>query len=277
MKLLPPRNSNYAAVVVLPRQSVKLPGLDNLVGFPIHGYQALSDLGEGKLYILFGAETQLSEEYCRMNNLHRHAHLNDDPSKTGYLEDNRRVKAIKLRGNRSDALLMPLDSLRYIKGVSIFDFDEGDTFDSIDGHEICRKYVLRQHQPGMKSDPASCRFDEKFLPRHFETDNYFRNSHRIPDQSEVVITQKLHGTSLRVGNIPVERKLRWWEKVARKFGVKVSTTTYELVAGSRNVLKDITDSRISDDIYVFETKKLEGRIPKGFILYGETSSGCHST
>jgi hypothetical protein len=83
---------------------------DNVVGTPIFGFQAIvgKDSKPGDLGIVFPAESQLSEEYCRVNNLFRHGDLNDDESAKGYLEDNRRVKAMKFRGHRSDCLFMPL-------------------------------------------------------------------------------------------------------------------------------------------------------------------------
>lgn len=116
VKLAVTGNENYAATVVRVRNWVSLPGLDNLVGVPFFGFQALTtraDLVGDGLYLLFTAETQLSEEYARYNNLHRHGNRNADQSKVGYLDDNRRVKALKLRGHRSSALLMPLESVLY--------------------------------------------------------------------------------------------------------------------------------------------------------------------
>ena len=47
---------------------------------------------------VFPAEVQLSGEYARFNNLHRHGNLNADQGQAGYLEDNRRVRALKFRG-----------------------------------------------------------------------------------------------------------------------------------------------------------------------------------
>ena len=64
----------------------------------------------GDLVLVFTAETQLSDEYTKANNLYRDTTLNADPEKKGYIEANRRVRAIKFRGHRSDALVMPVET-----------------------------------------------------------------------------------------------------------------------------------------------------------------------
>jgi len=273
----PPENESYAAVVVRINNVVQLNGLDNLVGAPLLGYQALisKQTDVTQLAVLFTAETQLSEEYARTNNLHRHGNLNDDPTVTGYLEDNRRVKAIKLRGHRSDALLMPLLSLAYT-GYNLTQLQAGDTFDKLNGHEICRKYVRRgrntQGSPRATID-NNTRVDKKYLPEHFDTANYFRSMHLLNDGDKIVITQKLHGTSIRIGHTLVARKLKWKERLAKKLGIKVQTTEYDYVYGSRKVIKDPNNPNQNHyygmDLWSNEGKKLEGLLPRGYVLYGE--------
>lgn len=274
MKLDRPVNENYAATVVRINNTIKLPGLDNLVGVPIFGYQALTgkDVILKGLYLFFPAEVQLSNGFAAENNLHRHSDLNIDPTQKGYLEDNRRVKAIKLRGNRSDGLLMPLSSLKYLD-INYNDLKEGDTFDHIGGEKVCEKYYIPVKHSGATVTRRTSRVDEIFIPRHFDTANYFRNHHLIPDLSQVVVTQKLHGTSIRVGNTWVKRKLKWYEKLAKKFGVKVQETEFAYVFGSRKVIKDPNNSD-QNDFYGFDLhsevgKSFEGLIPRGFVLYGE--------
>ena len=147
MKLEPPKNSNYAATIVRLREGVGLPGLDNLVGLQWAGYQALvskDGLRAGELGLMFPPEVQLSHEFASANNLYRHSNLNLDPGRTGYLEDNRRVRAIKLRGHRSDALFMPIESLQYVlqDPANVYELVEGDEFDRFQGTEICCKYVV---------------------------------------------------------------------------------------------------------------------------------------
>lgn len=276
----PPVNVNYAAVVVRIRALVPLAGLDNLVAAPLLGYQAIvsKDTQVGDFGILFVAETQLSEEYARLNNLHRHSNLNDDESAKGYLEDNRRVKAIKLRGHRSDALFMPLTSLLYLEDdknrLHLFEFKEGDAFDVLNGHEICRKYTRpTRGRMAAQQTAKESRVDKRFMPEHFDTENYFRNVDKLKFGELCYITQKLHGTSIRIGHTIVSRKLSWWEKLAKKVGVKVQETEYDYVYGSRKVIKDPNNPEQNHfygvDLWTMEGERLKGLLPKGFIVYGE--------
>lgn len=278
MKLDAPENPNYAAVVVEISHVTPLAGCDNVVGTPLMGFQAIvgKDTQAGDIGIVFPAETQLSEEYARLNNLHRHGNLNDDESKKGYLEDNRRVKALKFRGHRSDCLFMPLDSLAFT-GADVSSLKPGDTFDKLNGHDICRKYVVRRRGTSVRTEKNKgkvfSRVDDKFLPAHYETDNFFRNRDSIPGDRHVVVTQKLHGTSIRIGHTIVKRKLTFRDRIAARLGVRVQTTEFANVYGSRKVIKDANNPYANhfygSDIWTEAGKKLDSIVPENFIIYGE--------
>ncbi|WP_174377581.1 hypothetical protein [Nocardia thailandica] len=245
MALTTPKNANYAAVVVQLPAVNELAGCDNIAGAPLLGYQAIVDKtrAAGDLGVVFTAETQLSEEYARANNLHREPSLNADQAEKGYLERNRRVRAIKLRGHRSDALFMPLESLAYT-GYDVTKLRPGDTFDALDDHEICRKYERPVKGSGRVSAQAKAtkkfvRVDAKFLPEHYDTTRYWGNEHLIDPEARVVITQKLHGTSIRIGNTIAKRKPTWRDKLAAHWlKVPVAEYIYDTVYGSRRVIKD---------------------------------------
>lgn len=276
MKIETPKNKNYCAVIVrLPEARFTLEGLDNLEGVNIFGYQVLVSKGSpSTLGIFFPAETQLSDKYCYENNLYRHNNLNKLRDKAGYLEDNRRIKAVKFKGNMSSGLFMPLDSLKWTN-VNIDLLKEGDEFDSLSGNEICRKYEVysKTSKQQEKLDRGFVRTDKKYIPEHIDTENFFRNSHLINSEKRVVITQKLHGTSIRVGNTIVNRKLSIVEKVARFFGAKIQDTEYSYLYGSRKVIKDANNPYqkhfYDSDIWSLEGKKLDGILPKNYIVYGE--------
>lgn len=225
MKLQPPENANYAATVVAITRITPLENCDNVVGTPLLGFQAIvgNETAVGELGIVFTAETQLSEEFTRLNNLHRHGDLNDDESKKGYLEDNRRVKALKFRGHRSDCLFLYLDSLAYT-GADLDQLQPGDSFDKLNGHDICTKYVVKRSAMAHARthairDKVFKRVDEKLLPEHYETGNFFRNRDSISGSRHVVVTQKIHGTSIRIGRVPVLRKPTLLERILLRIGV----------------------------------------------------------
>lgn len=278
MKIQTPANENYAATVVSIKTITSLETCDNVVGTPIFGFQAIvgKDTEPGDLGIIFPAETQLSDEFCYENNLYRHGDKNKNEGAKGYIEDNRRVRAVKFRGHRSDCLFMPLTSLSYIKGLDIDDLKEGDTFDTLLDHEICRKYVVKLPRAQTQLEKNKLKFkrvDTKFMPEHYDSDNYWRNQHVIPEGKEIIVTQKLHGTSIRVGNTIVRRKISAFERFLKRIGIKVLETEFDYVFGSRKVIKDVNNPHQNHfygvDIYSEEGKKLEGVIPEGFILFGE--------
>lgn len=244
MKLAPPANINYSATVVRIPAIVELEKLDFLVGVPVLGHQALTTkegAAVGDLRIAFTAETALSDEYAKFNNLYRDPELNSLPGEKGYLEKNRRIRALKLKGHRSDALLMPLDSVQYCCDPRAL--QEGDTFDVIDGQEICRKYeipVKPQTRGATKVEKAFKRVDKKIFPEHLETDAYWRSKHILKPGREVIITQKLHGTSLRVGRVPCLRQKGRIERFLNRW-FPTADHTYDVVFGSRKVIKDVNN------------------------------------
>lgn len=278
MRLEAPINPNYAATIVRVRNRVTLAGLDNLVALPMLGYQALvsKDTEIDTLGVLFTAESQLSLEFASYNNLHRHGDLNRIETEAGYLEDTRRVKALKLRGHQSNALFMPLDSLAFT-GANLSDLNEGDTFDVLNGVPIVKKYYVKEPGTNRKVDRNAVkkfrRVDEKFLPEHYDTENYWRNADGIPADAPIVVTQKLHGTSIRIGHTIVKRKLSWRDRLAAKLGIKVALTEYDHVYGSRKVIKDPHDPdqkhHYGSDIWSEAGQKYDDLIPENFIVYGE--------
>ena len=278
MNLAKPKNDNYAGVVTSVKSIVALKGRDFIVALPLFGHQAIVQKGwePGDLGVFFPAEVQLSEEYARENNMYRHEHLNKDVTEKGYLEDNRRVKAIKLGGHRSNAIFMPLSSLEFAD-VHAHDLKEGDTFDTINGVEICRKYEVATKQPNNQAPKLrDDRVDAKLFPEHIDTGNYWRMEHTIEPDDYLYVTQKLHGTSIRIGRTLAKRKLSLRDRFGRFIGAQIQETEYANVYGSRRVIKnaDGPDSNkfnhfYETDIWSIKGKELDGLIPDGFLVYGE--------
>ena len=277
MKLKEPVNKNYAAAIVRIDHLNPLVNSDNLLGAPLLGMQAVvsKDTPIGTVGVVFVSGTQLSDEYTARNNLFRHKEFNEDKEQAGFIEDNRRVKALKLRGNRSDALFMPLSSLAYTK-VDLSEFNVGDSFEELNGFEICKKYeVKRKSVPNHEKNKHKVftRVDEKLFPRHYDTTQYDRVLDTFKPYTEIVVTQKLHGTLLRFSNIPVKRKLTLKEKLAKKLGVKVQAEEYAHVYGSNRVIKDANNENqqhfYGSDIWTEAGRKYDDMIPENFVVYGE--------
>lgn len=281
MKLAQPENPNYVAEIVEIKTLVELTNSDYLVGTPLVGFQAIvsKDTEVGTIGVVFTAETQLSEEYTKENNLYRHSELNKDKTKAGYIEDNRRVKAMKFRGNVSNALFMPLDSLKWT-GAKLEELKVGDRFDQLNNKPICKKYEKKVRVSRTEKNKVKVfkRVDEAFLPMHYDTEQYFRNKDNIAPNQEVVVTQKLHGTSIRIGNTVVKRKLGLVEKMLKRLGANIALTEFDTVFGSKRVIKDpknpnqqhyYESAEGDDDLWTDVGKRYADMVPQNFVVYGE--------
>lgn len=276
MKIDKPENSGYSATVVRLKAIVPLEGCDNVVGTPIFGYQAIvsTDYKVGDMGIVFLAETQLSEEFCAKNNLFRHSDLNDDKSQKGYIEDNRRVKAMKFRGHVSNCFFIPLSSLEWT-GINVNFLNEGDEFDVLNGREICRKYVIKRNTPRGQEKQVKkfSRVDSKHMPEHLDTLQFLKYLDTIDPNAQVTVTQKIHGTSIRIGHTMVLRKLNWIEKLLSKIGINIEKYEHDYVYGSRKVIKDANNPDqihyYENDIWSEQGAKLKGLLPENYLVYGE--------
>ncbi|GAA5198653.1 RNA ligase family protein [Microbacterium jejuense] len=274
-------SANYAAQVVRVPAPFALPNADRLVGVGVFGYTVVTAKGgisEGDLAVFFPAEAQLSTALTSGANLFRHSELNTDQSKTGYLEDNRRVRALKLRGTVSNGLLLPAAEVAAIFRVPVADLTEGVAFDHIGGAEVSRKYRVKEPAPANAREKANLkkafkRVDDKLFPVHIETDQYLRNEHLLSDDDVLIVTQKLHGTSFRAGRVPVRRKLTWLERLAQRVRVRVAESEVDTVFGSRQVIKDVNNPNqqhfYGTDLWTEHGKQIEDRIPSNVIVYGE--------
>ena len=98
------------------------------------------DAKEGDIVAYFPTDGQLSVEYCAQNDLVRRKDENGNPA-GGYLDpDKRNIRAIKLRGEKSDGLTMPLESFAYT-GIDLAELTVGTVITTINGHDICQKYI----------------------------------------------------------------------------------------------------------------------------------------
>ena len=134
--------SEHCAYVVQIAELRKHSNADRLQIATIFSQSVIVDMKTkvGDLGIYFPTDLQLSEEYCNKNNLVRRFDENGN-NIGGYLDpDKRNIRAMKLRGEKSEGLFMPLESLAYTGETK---FSVGDKIDVLNGHEICKKYIPR--------------------------------------------------------------------------------------------------------------------------------------
>ena len=232
------------------------------------------DVKVGDLGVYFPIDLQLSEEYCAQNNLMRKKDENGN-NIGGYLDpDKRNIRAMKLRGEQSEGLFMPLESLKYTGATK---FEVGDKIDVLNGHEICRKYIPRgnHRQAGPREGNRTRKRSVPIAPlfaEHADTEQlaYHLNDIRVGDQIE--ITLKMHGTSGRTGYLPKFQgyKRTFWDKLFRREGTPIYDWGY--VTGTRRVvLNDFEDGGYygSNAFRAPHAKFFEGKLNKGETVYYE--------
>lgn len=239
---------------------------------------------EGDLGILFDCETELSHEFCHEHNLYRHSNLNKDENVTGYFDDNRRVRPIKLKGIKVSAMWMPVDSLSSFGDTSALKV--GDLINEFNNVKICCKYVTKATKMAANKQGKAKELLVKTFREHMDTDQMLRNMHQLKDGSLITITEKLHGTSFRCGNLQVVEKANRWQRFIANYitapltlgrvGKFKQWEPYRFVVGSRRVLKSIGGITKSDSHYYESdlwTKKCSdefaGKLHKGETVYGE--------
>lgn len=276
-------NQNYAATVFRIPKVNKLENSDKLYSMSVFGVVTVVDSSwiekEGELALFFPSESKLSQKLLTSNNMYSDNTMNADASKKGYFSTNGRVRAVKLRGTISSAFVADFNLLHsYTKDFT--GLKEGEVFDCIDDEQFVEKYVPLNQKPKQtdktsktKTKKAFKRVDDKFLPEHFSTSHYMRNEHTIDDDETIIVTQKLHGTSVRISNTVVKVEQTWKERVAKWFGVKVKEWDIDYVFGSRKVVKDSkqgeNNPHFKSDIWTLAGERYAHLIPQNFIVYGE--------
>lgn len=232
------------------------------------------DYTENQLGVYFPVDGQLSAEFCAANDLVRRKDENGNPC-GGYLDpEKRNIKAMKLRGEKSDGLFLPLTSLANFTTIS--DLKEGDTITILNGVEICKKYIPKlknrgEWHGGSKGHKTRVNFAPTFV-QHVDTEQlaYHLNDFHAGDVVE--LTLKMHGTSARTGYLPLIRnkKRTLWQKIMRK--PAHTYTEYGYVTGTRRVVLDEKhDGGFYDDnqFRLEMAKKFEGKLHKGETVYYE--------
>ena len=188
---------------------------------------------DGDIVIYFPCDGQLSAEYCEYNNLLRKKDENGN-NIGGFLDpDKRNVKAIKLRGERSDGLVMPLSSLDYINKDLKDMLVVGDQITVLDGKEICRKYIPRGRRTVNRAQTKKEKRKVNEFPlfeEHRDTEQLDYNIAAFKPGDLVTLTLKMHGTSGRTAYLPSAGKNKIEHFIFKLF------PRYKYVTGTRRVV-----------------------------------------
>lgn len=230
------------------------------------------DTKENDIGVYFAVDSQLSEEFCRANNLIRIIDENGN-NVGGYLDPNKRnIRALKLRGEISDGLFLPLSSLSNFTDIGLL--KTGDCVDVLDGDVICQKYIpkrksISSSKIGKHNNKINL-LTYPFFEEHKDTAQYVFNRHRFKKGDIVTISLKMHGTSGRT-SYTTQRKLlkpTWYNKVFVKCGIKNPfKDVTKTVSGTRRViLSDFKGGYYGND----EFRKKYHDFFDGKLMAGET-------
>ena len=236
---------------------------------------------EGDIVAYFPTDGQLSVEYCNKNNLVRRK---DDAGNNvgGYLDpEKRNIRAIKLRGEKSDGITMPLSSFDYT-GVDLTTLTIGTQITILNGYEICQKYIPRTNHRNHSSGGGNKVRKHKapiapLFAEHADTEQLAYNLSAFRAGDEIEITLKMHGTSQRTGYLPVLKgyKRTLLDKLLRREG----TPTYDwgCVSGTRRTVLENYDGGYygSNEFREQHSKFFEGKLWKGEEVYYEVVGFTH--
>ena len=199
---------------------------------------------EGDVGIYFETDLQLSMEFCEQNGLLA-VYENGKNISGGYMDPAKRnVRSIKLRGEQSDGLFLPLECVAYT-GVDLKTLNIGDQITVLNGHEICRKFIPARKPSATVAGGAGKRVKRRakrsIAPQFFEHKDteqlqYHLGEFKVGDHIE--ITRKLHGTSGRTSHTKVFQNVKrtFLDRVFRREGVAVYD--WGCVTGTRRTVLD---------------------------------------
>lgn len=269
---------SYKAKVISAKDIIKHPNADNLNILRYNGEQFVvgKDIKVGDTVILFPSDGQLSHNFCSANNLYRHAELNVDKLKTGFFEDGRRVRAQPFRGQKSYGFVCTPESLKYLGNVVL---NVGDEFDTLNGELVCEKYYTEKTRNAMlKNQQKKIKEIEYTMKEHIDTEQWaYAKPSELPEQSMVIITEKIHGTSARTSFTKVIHKnLNFLSKIKSWFqgnGFVNEYSNYEYVSGTRHTVVnnrlDVTTVGQADYYRWEYHNKIAPQLHKGETVYYE--------
>ena len=277
----------YKAYITTLTNVRKHPNADRLLLADVFGNTVCvsTNYVEGEIGVYFPTDGQLSVEFAEQNNLIRKKDENGN-NIGGYMDpDKRNVTAIRLRGEKSDGLFLPLSCL-YYTGVDFDTLHVGDVIDGlVNGHEICCKYIPRSNTPRC-TETKSNKTRKKKVPtaplfkEHADTEQLAYNLSAFKAGDEIEITLKMHGTSQRTGYLPVLQRYKktFWEWLTRKEGTPIYD--YGYVSGTRRVVLENYEGGFygNNEFREQHSKAFEGKLWKGETVYyevvGFTTSGA---
>lgn len=189
-------------------------------------------IGDKVLYL--PTDGQLDYDFAKANNLLR---IKDENGKNiGYLDpDKRNIKSIRLRGEKSDGIIMKIDSLSPYTDVG--KLKDGDKIDTLNGVLLFQKYIPKaksKQDTTIKTKKEKKKILFPFFEQHADTQQLAYNLRSFKEGDLCYITLKMHGTSGRTGHLQKKEPNNWLRKMLRMKTKK----SWDFVSGTRRVVLD---------------------------------------
>ncbi len=120
--------------------------------------------------------------------------------------------------------------------------------------------------------------ERKFIKELDDTDQLMKYLQDIELNDTILISTKIHGTSVIFGNTYIPNKVNWFQRITSKlFRLHLPALKWGFVVSSRRVIKSLDTNTLdnkahwyeSGDIWTKVCSKYKDVLPKGFIFYGE--------
>lgn len=279
-------NPNYLCKIVRLKGLQKHINADRLQTVNIDFQTVITgmDAKEGDIYVYFPVECKINKQFLSHTNSFRNKELNKDKENAGFFEENCRVKAMKLRGEKSMGYIVPVNIVEewaYGKKGNYFEGVINQEFDTINKIKLVEKFILQSRNNGGDNNkkgkqPKLSRLIDGQIHLHTDTENLRKNAYKVNPNDRISITYKTHGTSWWVSNVIVKKDLTFAEKILKKLGFNILDKEYDLIYGSRRVVKNkhIKDPKAKDHYFGYDLwedikNEVGEHIPKGYTLYGE--------
>lgn len=285
-------DTNYKATVVALKNIRKHENADRLQIATIYGNSVIVGLDAkvGDVGLFFPLESQIGLEFAIANDLLRRKNPETGKVEGGMFDDNRRVRAQSLRGEKSMGFWIPISSLKKLEqgfDTQIEDLKDGEEISEFNGKIISQKYVPKtsRTEGNSKDNKGGKQKTSKVIESQFrfhkDTAQLGKNLHKISPEDIIAVTYKYHGTSAIASRVLVKRDLKWFEKLLLKIKINIPTTQYEYLYASRTVIKNDSNKDggyYGEDLWVEKGKQLfEGNLKQGETIYyelvGYTKSG----
>ncbi|WGH49778.1 putative RNA ligase [Alishewanella phage vB_AspM_Slickus01] len=267
--------SNYQAIIAKIDRTIPIDGADNIkIAVVLSEFVIVSkSYVDGMVGVFFPAGTQLSESFCRENNLYRDKEQNKDNTKSGFIEKNRKIRAQPFMKVKSEGLFMSLDALSFT-GAKLTDLRVGDKFEKLNNIDIATKFISEKTKNAGAANKQKA-VKKNLTPlfhEHMDTGQLKHNITKIEVGDLITIQTKKHGTSVRYANTKHQLALPKWKKFVNKFFDVFPTEKFDFVVGTRRVVLNTPEKTgfHGSEAYRFVwLEKLKPFLTQGMTVYGE--------